>query len=327
MKRRGGYMAEDKKKNGATVETSNVDGMKVRKYTLNEGAETLFKVKTEAEIEQDIQDYENRLREEAERKAAARHEKLKQQLKADLNDNNFEFDDISLAQAAEKLKIDPEQISEKMAELTKDDYIFCIGDSITYGFEVEGSQTWIGRLRRECEINLINVGVNGNTTADMIERFHEHVIDYRPKAVLIMGGGNDVMGGTQLEFVTNNLAMMAQMALDRGIIPIMGIAPEPDHKNVPQELKSLIDYDQMRENLATLKQWVITFAKANNLSLIDFDTGMKDRLRAGYGRYFFDGIHPNPSGHRMMSLIAKDAFTEMGILKKEQEPEDRRFEL
>jgi hypothetical protein len=29
----------------------------------------------------------------------------------------------------------------------------------------------------------------------------------------------------------------------------------------------------------------------------------------------------------MMSLIAKDAFTEMGILKKEPEPEDRRFEL
>ena len=235
--------------------------------------------------------------------------------------------DSAVAQAAEKLKLDPEQINEKLAELTKDDYIFCIGDSITYGFEVEGVQTWIGRLRREEEINLINVGVNGDTTADMIGRFHEHVLDYRPKAVLIMGGGNDVMGGTQMQFVTNNIAMMAQLALDRGIIPMIGIQPEPDHKNVPEEIKSMLDYDQVKENLAELKQWLITFAKANNLPLIDFDTGMKNRLRAGYGRYFFDGIHPNPSGHRMMAIVAKEAFVKMGLLKEEAPEEDHRFDL
>lgn len=320
-------MADEKKKNSATVETTHVDGMQVRKYKLNEGSETLFKIRTEAEIEQEIKDYEDKLREEAEKKAEARREKFKQQLKEDLEDQNFEFDEISLAQAAEKLKLDPEQINEKLAELTKDDYIFCIGDSITYGFEVEGIQTWIGRLRREEEINLINVGVNGDTTADMIGRFHEHVLDYRPKAVLIMGGGNDVMGGTQMQFATNNIAMMAQLALDRGIIPMIGIQPEPDHKNVPEEIKSMLDYDQVKENLAELKQWLITFAKANNLPLIDFDTGMKNRLRAGYGRYFFDGIHPNPSGHRMMAIVAKEAFVKMGLLKEEAPEEDHRFDL
>lgn len=320
-------MADEKNKNSATVETKNVGGMQVRKYKLNEGGETLFKVQTEAEIEQSIKDYEDKLRAEAERKAEARREKFKQQLKEDLEDQNFEFDEVALAEAAEKLKIDPEQINEKMAELKKDDYIFCIGDSITYGFEVDGPQTWIGRLRRENEINLINVGVNGDTTSDMIGRFHEHVLDYRPKAVLIMGGGNDIMGGTQMEFVTNNIATMAQMALDRGIIPMIGIEPEPDHKNVAQELKNLLDYDQVKENLAVLKEWLLMFAKANNLPFIDFDTHMKNKLRAGYSRYFFDGIHPNPSGHRMMSIVAREAFTEMGLLQKEVKPEDHRFDL
>ena len=135
------------------------------------------------------------------------------------------------------------------------------------------------------------------------------------------------MGGTQMQFVTNNIAMMAQLALDRGIIPMIGIQPEPDHKNVPEEIKSMLDYDQVKENLAELKQWLITFAKANNLPLIDFDTGMKNRLRAGYGRYFFDGIHPNPSGHRMMAIVAKEAFVKMGLLKEEAPEEDHRFDL
>ncbi len=319
-------MADEKKNNSATVETTHVDGMQVRKYKLNEGGQTLFKIRTEAEIEQEIKDYEEKLKEEADKKAEERREKFRQQLKDDLADQNFEFSEVSLAEAAEKLKLDPEQINEKLNELTKDDYIFCIGDSITYGFEVEGSLTWIGRLRREEEINLINVGVNGDTTADMFARFHEHVLDYRPKAVLIMGGGNDIMGGTQLEFVTNNIAMMAQLALDRGIIPMIGIQPEPDHKNVPADIKSMLDYDKVKENLAEYKQWLITFARANNLPLIDFDTGMKNKLRAGYGRYFFDGIHPNPSGHRMMALIAKEKFIEMGLLKAPAE-EDHRFDL
>ena len=47
-------MADEKKKNSATVETTHVDGMQVRKYKLNEGSETLFKIRTEAEIEQEI---------------------------------------------------------------------------------------------------------------------------------------------------------------------------------------------------------------------------------------------------------------------------------
>jgi len=299
--------------------------MQVRTYRVSDGSDSLVRVKSEAEEQRDIEEYEKKLQEDADRRAEERRKKFEEQLKSDLGDADFDYDEVALAQAAEKLKIDPSEITERLAALTKSDHIFCIGDSITYGFEVEGSQTWIGRLRREEEINLINVGINGNTSADMLDRFHEHVLEYRPKAVLIMGGGNDIMGGTPLEYVTNNLAMMAQMALDRGIIPMMGITPEPYHRDLPEELKAFVDYDQVRENLAALKEWLKTFASANNLPLIDFDTEMKSRLRTGYSRYFFDGIHPNPSGHRIMAMIARDAFEEMGLLEKKADIAEKRF--
>ena len=54
---------------------------------------------------------------------------------------------------------------------------------------------------------------------------------------------------------------------------------------------------------------------------------MQSRLRAGYGRYFFDGLHPNPAGHKIMAAIAKDAFIEMGILKKGSDKIDEKFSL
>ena len=203
--------------------------------------------------------------------------------------------------------------------------INALGDSITYGFEVEGTLTWIGRLRREEEINLLNVGINGDTCGNMLGRFKEHVIDLAPKAVFIMGGGNDILAGTPLEYVTNSVATMAQMALNKGIVPIIGIAPEPSPKDVPKEWHQLMDYNQVREQMATYKEWLITFAKANLLPYIDFDTGMKTKLHTGYGRYFMDGVHPNPAGHKIMASIAKQGFQDMGILPKPEE--DDRFSL
>ena len=320
-------MQNEKGKDRATVATTNVGGVQVRKYTINSEDDTLVKIKSEAEEQEDIENYEKKMQDEADRKAAANARLFKDQLKSDLEEADFDVNDETLEQAAQKLRLETGDIKARLAELKKSDYIFCIGDSITYGFEVDGPDTWIGRLRREEEINLINVGMNGDTTAGMLDRFHEHVLNYRPKAVLIMGGGNDIMGGTPLEFVSNNISMMAEFSLQRGIIPMIGIEPEPYHKNVASELKNLIDYEQVKENLAGLKQWLTAFAQANSLPFIDFDSGMKSRLRTGYGRYFFDGIHPTPSGHRIMAAIARDAFTEMGLLEKEPEPEDHRFDL
>ncbi len=294
---------------GSTVEQSVQDGIKIRKYSVAEGADSVYNVRTENEIDDALNNYKWRMQYEEEHK---------------LN-GEMESSEVTAEQAAAAVKIDPEQVAEKMAQITKDDRIVCIGDSITYGYEVEGSQTWIGRLRREEEINLLNVGLNGDTCENMLMRFKEHVIDLEPKAVFIMGGGNDILAGTPLEYVTNNVAMMAQMALNKGIVPMIGISPEPSAKDVPAEWHQLMDYNEVREQMAAYREWLVTFAKANLLPYIDFDSGMKKRLRAGYRRYFLDGVHPNPAGHKIMAGIAKEAFQEMGLLPKPQD--DARFSL
>ncbi len=313
----------EKKYADQTVENKVVNGMKVRTYTLNDEKDTLFKVMTEEEMRRAESDYERRQMEEAERRFKEREERLRQQLSGEMEDTGFESSGIPIENGAGSISLDTEHISEAIEEINKDDRIVCIGDSITYGYQVEGSMTWIGTLRREQEINLLNVGLDGDTTENMLMRFHEHVVDLHAKAVLIMGGGNDIMGGTPNEFVNNNIATMSEFALKYGIVPMIGVEPEPDHKNVPNNWKTIIDYDAARENLAIFKQWLITFAKANMLPLLDFDTAMKSRLRGGYGRFFMDGIHPNPAGHRIMADIAKEFFQSLKWLPPDPPKEDR----
>lgn len=313
---------------GVKKEQKNVGGVQVKTYTLEDQNSTVFKVHTEKEIEDKLIAYEEKLRNEEEKKFYERQKKTADQMKAEMfaemEDSGFDFGEIASEGAADSVVLDPEKIATKMKNIVKDDRIVCIGDSITYGYMVEGSLTWIGRLRREEEINLLNVGLNGDMTEGMLMRFNEHVVDLNPKACLIMGGGNDIIAGVPLDIVTNNIAMMADRALQKGIVPMIGIVPTPSHKKIPEHWKGFVDYDQVQENLAIFKEWLLMFAKANNLPFIDFDTHMKAKLRAGYSRYFMDGAHPNPAGHKIMASIAKDAFIEMGILKpKETDPEEK----
>lgn len=185
---------------GSQVEKTVKDGVHIRTYRVADGADTVYNVRTESEIDKEIADYQKK--KEKDRRICSIWIWIQRQ--------------SAHKRHRSRLKIDPEQVAEYLEKIVKDDRIVCIGDSITYGYEVEGTLTWIGRLRREEEINLLNVGINGDTCGNMLARFKEHVIDLTPKAVFIMGGGNDILAGTPLDYITNCVAMMAQMALNKG---------------------------------------------------------------------------------------------------------------
>lgn len=329
-------MSEEKKKEindpkgqfaDQTVSNEVVDGISIRTYTLNDKNDSLYRVLSEEEIARREAEYERKGIEEARKRFEEKERMMNAQIEEEADASEFGNAAVPAQGAADKVRLDPEKLEEALSKIKKDDRIACLGDSIVYGYEVEGTLTWIGRLRRECEINLLNVGLNGDTTEGMFNRFHQHVVDIQAKAVVILGGGNDLIGGTPLEYVTNNFAMMCQMAMNYGIVPIVGIAPEPDHRKVPKEWKMAIDYEANIKTLMVYKEWLLAFADVNHMPVIDFDTGMKQQLRAGYGRFFMDGAHPNPAGHKIMASIAKKAFQDMKILPEDKPVEDRRFEL
>lgn len=329
-------MADEKKKYAdQTVEKTSVDGMTVKTWTLNDKKDSLFRIYSEEELAAKEREYEQKMIEEAEARFRERERRMNAQIAQDMaaelqeemEEQGFVSSVVGADDVLGKLRLDPDQVQAALSQLTKDDRIICIGDSLVYGFDVEGSLTWIGILRREERINLLNAGINGDTTENMFERFFEHVVQLEAKAVVILGGGNDVFGTTPLEYVTSNYAMMVQMAMNYGIVPIVATPTEPDHKKVPKEWKQFIDYDESCRKIQEYNRWLREFAKVNQLPLIDFDKEMHSRLKAGYGRFFIDGAHPNPAGHRMMAAVAKDAFIEMGLLEKKEKPVDHRFDL
>jgi hypothetical protein len=61
----------------------------------------------------------------------------------------------------------------------------------------------------------VNRGISGQTTAQMVVRFRQDVIDLHPKAVVILAGTNDVAGNTgpmTPDMTENNWQSMADLA-------------------------------------------------------------------------------------------------------------------
>src|SRR3954462_6073942 len=63
-------------------------------------------------------------------------------------------------------------------------------------------------------------GIGGQTTPQMLVRFHQDVVALRPKAVVILAGTNDIAANTgpsTLEMIEDNLMGMTEMSRQNGI--------------------------------------------------------------------------------------------------------------
>lgn len=91
-------------------------------------------------------------------------------------------------------------------------FIF-IGDSLTFGYGINKNKSWIGKLTytrfiKNENLKIINQGINGNTTTDMLNRFSEDVSILSPNYVFIMGGTNDLLSNREVSLIISNIELM-----------------------------------------------------------------------------------------------------------------------
>ena len=172
--------------------------------------------------------------------------------------------------------------------------IVCIGDSLTYGYEIDISKRWTNLLSNELDIEVLNFGVNGDTTNGMLSRFQRNVIDNKPTHAIITGGTNDLWFGLKDEHIISNIFTISRQAKFYNIIPIIGILT-PSFNLIEQNYV-LEDYS---ECIRSFQNALINFCKESEIQYIDFSIHMASN------HFLEDGLHPNEEGHRIMSENAK----------------------
>jgi lysophospholipase L1-like esterase len=73
--------------------------------------------------------------------------------------------------------------------------IIALGDSITAGRDATEGNDYVSVLSRSIGTPILNAGVRGNTTADVLARLDRDVLSKNPRLVILLIGGNDFLQG------------------------------------------------------------------------------------------------------------------------------------
>jgi len=164
--------------------------------------------------------------------------------------------------------------------------LLCIGDSLTYGYEMEISNRWTSLLEKELDIVVLNAGINGDTTTGILSRLFPLIKDFKPTHVLIYGGTNDLWFGLKNEFIISNIYAMCKQALYFNVCPLVGI-PTPCFN---MEEPNIIG-ENYQNRINQFQDNLMKFCSNKDIQYVDFNEGS---LQA----YFMeDGIHYNEKGH------------------------------
>jgi len=172
-----------------------------------------------------------------------------------------------------------------------------MGDSITEGWHLDDS--FPGKP-------YINRGISGQTTPQMVLRFHQDVIALKPKVVVILAGTNDIAGNTGPETpeqIEDNLAAMAEMASANHIrVVLCSILPAFDYPWQPGLTPA--------PKIDAINEWIKRYAADKGFVYVDYHAAMKDARDGLPPTLSKDGVHPLPAGHVIMAPLAEAGIDE-----------------
>ena len=171
-------------------------------------------------------------------------------------------------------------------------------------------------------VRVINAGVGGNNTVDLLKRIEKDCLSLKPKLTILMVGTNDMnsVKHVPLKEYEQNLDKLARMITGSGSkLLMMTILPcyEPDL--LTRHPASFYQPEGVSGRRKQVNDVIERIAKKHSAELLDlgqrFDaigniSDAKDSLiqnEANTNKR--DGIHPTPTGYRFIGLTVYDYIT------------------
>jgi lysophospholipase L1-like esterase len=155
---------------------------------------------------------------------------------------------------------------------------------------------------------VINRGVDGQSTPEMLVRFRQDVIDLHPKVLVVLAGTNDiagVTGPTRNEHIEANYATMAELASAHHIRVIFAsLLPVYNYTAESKESFAL----RPRERILALNAWLKDYCDKNDLVYLDYYSALIDSQGMLQRQLSDDGLHPNAAGYKIMAPMADKAI-------------------
>ena len=175
-----------------------------------------------------------------------------------------------------------------------------IGDSITELWKAYDPDFFSG--------GVLDRGISGQTTPQMVVRFYQDVVRLRPRVVHIMAGTNDVAantGPTSDDQFKNNITAMVDLAKANGIKVVLASIPPTKTFSWRPDLRPA-------SKIQALNAWLRTFAASRGASYVDYYAVLADADGGLKPEFTSDGVHPASAGYAVMKAQAQRALSLAG---------------
>jgi lysophospholipase L1-like esterase len=171
-----------------------------------------------------------------------------------------------------------------------------LGDSIT--------ESWASFEPYFFVDDVLDRGISGQTTAQMLVRLRADVLDLHPAVVHIMAGTNDVAGNTgptSLADIQGNIASIVEQARAHGARVIL--ASIPPAAAIPWRPQV-----QPMTAITAMNDWLRRYATREHLVYVDYYRVLRDGRGGFKTELSEDGVHPNAAGYAVMRPLAVEAI-------------------
>jgi lysophospholipase L1-like esterase len=146
-------------------------------------------------------------------------------------------------------------------------------------------------MKEHPDWTVLNRGINGQRSDEILDRFERDVLSEEPDYVIILAGVNDVYEGVSVDVIEKNLLEMYERAERSGIVPVAATILPYNTSSESEAANIRVLNHWMKETARNLS---IPFCDTNDLVA---DSNNPDRLKTSP-----DGLHPDVSGYRAMAI-------------------------
>ena len=178
---------------------------------------------------------------------------------------------------------------KKEVQVVPDNYLF-LGDSLTDYFDLE--TYFPGKP-------VVNSGIAGNTTDQILESMKTRVYDYNPSKIFLLIGTNDLRDGKSQEAVVQNIEkIIEEIQTNRKQADIFVESLYPVNASVSSAVGI-----RSNETIQNINVQLKEYCKEKNLTYIDLHAKLQDEQGNLQAQYTVDGLHLSDAGYQIVAGV------------------------
>jgi lysophospholipase L1-like esterase len=193
-------------------------------------------------------------------------------------------------------------VTKTITEEVLEENIVFFGDSITYRYDIKESFP---------NHYIVNKGINGNTTQNLLDRIDADIIEYNPSKVFLLIGVNDLSGNVDKETVVENIKKIIETIEEKrpkAKIYVESILPINRKRLTEEEypIDEVLTNDLIKETNELIKE----LCKEKDLNYINLYDKLLDDDGNLKEEYTVEGQHLTSEGYEVITNILKEYVDE-----------------